>query len=214
MQYEALCLIVKDTLGSSVLKTAKKEGMQGGTVFYGYGSSDHSLSKFFGVDQLRKECLFFVSDKETVSDTLRVLTDTFQLDKPNKGVAFTMPLNQLFGAGKIDYEKETQGKESMYMHQAIFVIVERGKSEEVLEAAAKVGSKGGTVIHARGSGAEETKRFFQMDIEPEKDIVLILAKESEAKHITDVISDTLHLDEPNSGILFQMGLNETRGLIK
>ena len=212
MEYEALCLIVKDTLGSSVLKKAKKEGMKGGTVFYGYGSSDHGLSKFFGVDQLRKECLFFVSNKKRVSDTLKILTKTFQLDKPNKGVAFTMSLNQLFGAGKVDYEKETQGKEQTYMHQAIFVIVERGKSEDVLDAAAKAGSKGGTVIHARGSGAEETKRFFQMDIEPEKDIVLILAKESEATQITQEIREALNLDEPNSGILFQMGLNETRGL--
>lgn len=215
MTYEVLCLIMKDSIGSQVLKMAKKQGMQGGTVFYGHGSSENAIWNFLGLEETRKECLFFVAEKEIVSQTLKALTKEFHLDKPHHGLAFTVSLNQLLGTVEKNWTaKESKRREERTMNQAIFVIVERGKSEEVLEAAKRAGSRGGTVIHARGSGAEETKRFFQMDIEPEKDVVLILAKESEAKQITEEIHKELKLDEPNSGILFQMDVNETRGLVE
>lgn len=214
MGYEVLCLIIKDSIGSQVLKTAKKQGMQGGTVFYGVGASQSKVWKMLGLDELRKECLFFVSDQEKVAQTLEVLTERYELDKPNHGIAFTVSLTQLLGAGILKNEGivEEPRKERKSMTQAIFVIVERGKSEDVLVAAKKAGSTGGTVIHARGSGAEEKKRFFHMDIEPEKDIVLILANDAEAEKISEEIREDLRLDEPNSGVLFQMDVNETRGL--
>lgn len=212
MHYEALCLIVQDTLGSQVLKKAKKEGLQGGTVFYGYGSSQNPVLRFFGVEESRKECLFFISTKEVVATALDTLTESFQLDKPHHGVAFTLPLSAVFGIKEANLETSPREKERKQMHQAIFVIVERGKSEDVLAAAAKAGSTGGTVIHARGSGAEETTRFFQMDIEPEKDVVLILAKHDQAENIAAEINQSLQLDQPNSGILFQMDVTDTRGI--
>lgn len=98
------------------------------------------------------------------------------------------------------------------MYQAIFVIVDEGESDRVLEAANEAGSQGGTVIHAHGSGGKETKRVFNMEIEPEKDIVLILSRDEITDGITRAINKEMNLEEPNAGILFTTDLSETRGI--
>lgn len=216
MTYEVLTVIVPDKMGKHILKQAKEAGMPGGTVFYGQGVSQNKLLKVFGLEETRKECLLFVSDEETVAQTRNRLTDLFKMDQPGHGILFSFSLNQILG---FHQEKEwtpekekADRKERKTMHEAIFVIVERGESERVLEAAHEAGATGGTVIHARGSGAEQKKRLFNMDIDPEKDVVLILAHQDQGDEITDRIHRELDLDQPNHGVLFRLGVNETRGL--
>jgi len=99
------------------------------------------------------------------------------------------------------------------MHQAIFVIVDEGEAERVLDAANAAGSQGGTVIQAHGSGGKDTKRVFNMEIEPEKDIVLIISPDTLTDKIVGAINEELNLEEPNAGILFTTDLSETRGIV-
>ena len=53
------------------------------------------------------------------------------------------------------------------VHCAIMVIVD-GKAEKVIDAATEAGSKGGTVINARGSGIHETSRLFSWKLSLKK----------------------------------------------
>ncbi len=98
------------------------------------------------------------------------------------------------------------------MYQAITVVVEKGKAEDVIDAALKAGSKGGTIINARGSGVHETSRLFAMDIEPEKEMVLILSKSEQTEKIVSSIRTSLKIDEPGMGILYIQHVNEVCGL--
>ena len=133
--------------------------------------------------------------------------------KQNSGIAFTIPLEEVIGQafgknGKHSVVEEE--KEEMY--KAIFTIVEREQSEDVIDAAEKAGSKGGTVIYARGSGVTETQKLFAMEIEPEKAIVLVLAEKDKVQSIVDSISTNLGIEEPNSGIIFTTSVSNAKGL--
>jgi len=68
------------------------------------------------------------------------------------------------------------------------------------------------VLHGRGSGTEETLKLFNMEIEPEKEILLILAKKEECNPIIDALNLNLKLDEPGHGILFVQDINQAYGL--
>ena len=99
------------------------------------------------------------------------------------------------------------------MYHAITTIVDRGKAEDVIDAATKAGSKGGTIINARGSGIHETSKLFSMDIEPEKEIVIILSEvESTENRIFD--KKPLKIDEPGNGIIFIQDVNKTYGIYR
>ncbi len=75
-------------------------------------------------------------------------------------------------------------------YEAIFTIVDRGVSDSVIDAATKAGSTGGTIIHGRGgSGTQETAKLFNLEIEPEKDIILILSKVDKTEDIVTSIEE-------------------------
>lgn len=98
------------------------------------------------------------------------------------------------------------------MYQVILTIVEKGSAEQVIDAAMKAGSHGGSIINARGSGVHETSRLFGLKVEPAKELVLILAASDAVRDIVRQISADLRLDEPGNGIVFVQDLARVRGL--
>ena len=104
--------------------------------------------------------------------------------------------------------------EDITMYQVITSIVDKGKAEDVIEAASKAGSKGGTIVNGRGSGIHETSKLFSMDIEPEKEIVIILSEISMTEAIVASIRETLNVDVPGKGIIYIQDTNKTYGIYK
>lgn len=98
------------------------------------------------------------------------------------------------------------------MYHVINIIVDKGKAEEVVDAANLAGSTGGTIINARGSGTHETSKVFAMDIEPEKEIVMILSACERTNDIVASIREKLKMDAPGNGIMFIQDVNKTYGL--
>ncbi|MCI6585151.1 MAG: transcriptional regulator [Mobiluncus porci] len=96
--------------------------------------------------------------------------------------------------------------------QLLTTIVDRGRSEDVVEAAQSAGSRGGTVIAGRGSGVAQTELVLGMEIEPEKDIVFMLTPGEMSGRIEEAIADRLDLEKPNTGILFVQNVVAVSGL--
>ena len=99
-------------------------------------------------------------------------------------------------------------------HQAIFIIVDKGKAEEAMKVANSAGATGGTIINARGSGIHEQMKLFQMSIEPEKEIVLIVSKVETTEAIVEAIKVDLDIEKPGNGIIFVQDVRQTIGLDK
>ena len=58
----------------------------------------------------------------------------------------------------------------------IITIVNSGFSELALEAAKSAGAHGATIINARGAGIHEVEKFFDVTIQPEKEIIFTLVE--------------------------------------
>ncbi|HLU23544.1 MAG TPA: P-II family nitrogen regulator [Bacillaceae bacterium] len=211
--YEIVCVIVNFGLGSKILQTAKKCGISGGTVLLGKGTINNRLLNFLALSEMRKEIVVMVSNKTTADQALEELDNKYKFNKPGHGIAFTIPVKNVFGASKCrpDDTKESRGAENT-MYDAITIIVEKGNAEYVIDAATEAGSKGGTIINARGSGIHETSKLFSMEIEPEKEIVMILSKKEITDAIVTSIRNKLKIDEPGNGIIFIQEVSSTHGI--
>jgi nitrogen regulatory protein PII len=77
----------------------------------------------------------------------------------------------------------------------------------------EAGAKGGTIIHARGTGEYEIEKIFSMEIEPEKDIVLIIVKEELTEAVVNSIRDKLDIEKEGAGIIFVQEVDQAYGLI-
>ncbi|NLM72700.1 MAG: P-II family nitrogen regulator [Clostridiaceae bacterium] len=213
-QIETFFIIVNYGLGSKVIKLARKLGISGGTCLLGKGTSENHLLELLGISDIRKEIVLLVGEKQIAYNALEELDKKFDFHKPNHGIAFSISVSDLIGCHNFNEYKECKDEGGESMYKAIFVIVDRGKAEAVMDAAKSAGAKGGTIINARGSGIHETQKLFAMEIEPEKEIVMILTETSITDNVTATINESMKLSEPGNGIMFVLNVNKTYGLVK
>ncbi|MBE7078018.1 MAG: P-II family nitrogen regulator [Clostridiales bacterium] len=97
-------------------------------------------------------------------------------------------------------------------HEAIFCIVNSGYSELVMDAAKKLGARGGTVINARGTANKDAETFFHITIQPEKEIVMILVPTKIKDDVLHALYKEAGLDTPGQGIAFAMPVDNVVGI--
>ncbi len=211
--YELICVVVSDGLGSKVIKEAKSAGITGATVMLGTGTVKKHYLSYLGLSDMRKEIVLMVSGKDTARSAAEALNEKFRFDKPGHGIAFTTAVCEVTGTSSCSCcNTGKRGEDAVY--NIITTIVDKGKAEDVIDAAVKAGSKGGTIINARGSGIHETSKLFSMTIEPEKEIVLIIAEREVTEAIIDSIRESLNIEEPGNGIIYVQHVDSAYGLYK
>lgn len=212
---EQICLIVNDGQASRILQYAKKHGINGGTIIRGMGTIRNRILEFMGLHEIHKEIVFFVAPAKVAHRVLEEINEAFALEKPNHGIAYSTAVCNIIGSKNIACAViENQGEDVKLKYHVINIIVDNGRAEEVVKAAEAAGSKGGTVIHARGSGVHEHAKVFNMDIEPEKEMVLILSEADSTDAIIESVRQALKLDEPGNGIIFVQNALRTYGIFK
>lgn len=212
--YEIIWIIVDFGNASKIVRYAMKQGINGATIFLGKGTINNYFLKLLDITDVRKEVIMMVAHKDVVDRVLPELDKKFQFEKPHHGIAFTMSVNSVYGIRKDSSTEDVKEEGGKSMHKAIFVVVDRGKAEYVLDSAIAAGAKGATIINARGSGIHEQKVLFSFPIEPEKEILLIIAENETAENIIDAIRRDHKIDEPGRGILFVLDVNKTFGLTR
>ncbi len=214
-RFQLICFIVNDGMSSKVIHEAKKCNIQGSTVFLGKGTIHNTVLEYLGLTDTRKEIIFMLADYETADHALSNLNQHFKLEKPNHGIAFSIAISEVAGTSHINCSKKIEEEErNNAMYHLLTSIVEKGKAEDVISAANEAGSTGGTIINGRGSGVHETTKLFMMDIEPEKEIVMILSEPEKTEAIMASIRSKLKMDEPGNGILYVQEVQNAYGIFK
>lgn len=211
--FKLIYVIVNHGMGSKILRKAKDCGITGGTIILAKGTVNNSILNFLSLTDERKEIVLMAADHRVAECALEQLNKTFSFEKPNQGIAFSIKIGEIHGSTVIESEEadKERGVEKL-MYQMIITIVDRGKAEDVIDAAKAAGSKGGTIVSARGSGIHETSRLFQMDIEPEKEMVFILSKKDITEAIVSSIRENMEIDKAGKGIVFIQDVNNVYGL--
>lgn len=99
-----------------------------------------------------------------------------------------------------------------YPHEVIFCIVNAGFADAVMDAAKEFGARGGTVIHARGTANSEAEKKFQIAVQPEKEMVMILVPAEIKDDILHALYRAVGLKTPGQGIAFSMPVDAVVGL--
>ena len=99
-----------------------------------------------------------------------------------------------------------------YTYEMIVCIVNSGFSDDVMSAAREYGAKGGTVLTARGTANQEAEKFFQLTIQPEKEMVLILVPSDIKDDILHALYRAVGLKTPGQGIAFSLPVDGVVGL--
>ena len=95
--------------------------------------------------------------------------------------------------------------------ELIVTICEKGYTEKVMDAAREAGAAGGTVIHAKGTGAKYAK-FFGLSIADEKEMIYIVSTKENKKNIMTAIVQGAGPHTDAHSIVFSLPVSDTAGL--
>ena len=99
-----------------------------------------------------------------------------------------------------------------FNHEVIFCVVNAGFSDAVMDAAKEFGAGGGTVIRARGTASSEAEKLFNIVIQPEKEVVMILVDSAIRDDILHAVYKAVGLNTPGQGIAFSLPVDQVVGL--
>ena len=96
-----------------------------------------------------------------------------------------------------------------HQHELVVCIVDAGYSQNVMEAARSAGAKGGTIVRARGSANPEAEEFFNIHVQPDKEVLLILVPKDLKDDVLKAIYKDCGLADEAKGIAFSLPVNRT-----
>ena len=103
------------------------------------------------------------------------------------------------------------------MHfKLIIALVDDKKTDAVLDAARNAGATGSTILNqVRGEGIQQTKTFFGLNLETQRDMLMFLVEEHMSRQILESISAIGKFDDgPGTGIAFQLDVEDAVGVTR
>ena len=94
-------------------------------------------------------------------------------------------------------------------YELIVCIVNAGFSQNVMESARSAGAQGGTILRARGTANPEAEEFFSINIQPDKEVLLILVPKAIKDDVLKAIYKDCGLADEAKGIAFSLPVNRT-----
>ena len=96
-------------------------------------------------------------------------------------------------------------------HEVIVVMANRGCIDVVMDAARSAGATGGTVIHARGSGAAGDNHFYGVTLADERDVFFIVPHSEDRVRIMQAIVNGAGLHTPAKAAVFSIPIQHMVG---
>ena len=194
---QLLRIILPRGKGSKFMNILKDHGATAIGCFYGEGSAPSEILYSLAIDKTKKEIVTALIEEESVKKVIEKVSE--KLKAVNSAVAFSTSLE---GENNMEYV-------------CLYVIVDRHQGQKAIHIAQENGARGATVIHGRGSGeAVKSSLFLSMNIEPEKDLVIMLVKKDLVEKIQKEIYDQMDLASQGKGIIYSLPVNHVAGLVE
>lgn len=97
------------------------------------------------------------------------------------------------------------------IYKLVVAVVQRGYSDEVINAARSKGAKGAVILNGKGKGESERK-FFGFQVDPENETVLMLVKEELCVPIVKAIYAAVDYKSAARGMVFVLPVSYVSGM--
>ncbi len=197
----------------------KEYGITVTFLTFGQGTAASEVLDAFGLEAAEKAILFaFVTDAEW-ENVKTGLQKQIKIDIPGSGIAFIVPLSSIGGKKQLQFLTEgrefKKGEESTLKdtkYELLVVIANQGYTEMIMDAAREASASGGTVIHAKGTGAEKAEKFLGVSIATEKEMIFMVTRKENKNAIMKAIMEKAGIESKARSIVFSLPVTETAGM--
>ena len=185
------------------------------TIMHGEGTASQGILDFLGLTKTEKIILTSIIPDVEEKEILSYIKKEMKIKKIGNGVAFTSPLSSspLYIKEAFKEKEGTLMKNKNKYHLLLTIVVE-GYAEKVMTIAKKCGANGGTLIKGREIGSKSGFKFFNVEVEPEKDIILIVCKDEEKNKIMEGILEKFGANSVARGVCLSLPIDNVTGAIE
>lgn len=187
-------------------------------VLHGRGTATDRMLDLLGIESRENRIVLTVADPQKTRELIEEQRRVLYLGMPGNGLVIALPIKSIGGGKTLAYlSGDVSPKytpEAAYDHELILAIANEGCTDMVMDAARAAGATGGTVIHGKGVGQENAKKFFNVSIAQEKEVVMIVAYRPQKAAIMQSILKLAGPDSKAGAIVLSLPVSEIAGLRK
>ncbi len=218
--YQLLLLIATPKLADKAADLFLKSALPIQYRLTGQGTASSEIMDTLGLGSTDKAILASTVPHDFGKEMLKLLHTKLRLDAMGSGIAFTIPLtgasNLLLQLMQQTAAQTPQGKDGISVtnrnYALIAAVVNRGFSDDVMNAARGAGAGGGTVVHSRSIGSEIAAKTWGLGVQEEKEIVLILAETENKVAIMSAISEACGVCTEAGGLVTALPIDDVMGI--
>ena len=158
----------------------------------GHGTAAKSMLDLLGIESTEKRIIMTVANSEKTQQFIKDMRQQLYIGIPGHGIVIAIP--------------ELNGK-----YELIVIVANEGRTDQVMNAARAAGATGGTVLHGKGTGSQNPKKFYNVSIASEKEVILMVAQNDRKAAIMQSVLHHAGPDSEAGAILFSLPVSEVAG---
>ena len=183
----------------------------------GRGTATENQLNILGLEPMQKALIAGVISGKDIPGFFKEAKKEFMIDVPGNGIMMTVPLKSVTGGRTLAYmtnqrEMNKEMPKMEFNYELIVIIANSGHIDDVMDVARTAGADGGTVIHAKGTGAKFSDRFFGVSLADEKEVIFIAETKAKKAAIMKAVAEQMGPATPAGAICFSLPVSEIAGL--
>ena len=213
-----LILITQREYSEKYLDFFSRHGVYRVLSTLAHGTANAKTLDYLGVEKTEKMTFEAIIKDDQIEQLVKDMYIEMDIGSANNGIAVFVNIDGVGGKSSLDYfmgNQTIEKKEIEEMSESkivlIITVVDKGNTDLVMDAARAVGASGGTVVKAKGTGAEIAK-FFGVSISEEKEMVYIVAERTNRDAIMHAIMEKAGSNTEAHGVLFSLPVDNVVGI--
>lgn len=202
--------IVESEKGHKLIEVLEKQNITMNIQTVGFGTAPTEMMDIFGLGSNDKDIVISMASKKSINSLMANFGNNFSSYTKYGGLLIVLnvlAVNRLVAeALNHDLPEEIMMQEEVVMknehkHYLVMITVNRGYTDSVMEVAKKAGATGGTVIKGRLAETEKLKAVTDIEVEEERESIIILAPADVSARILEDVNEKYGLRSEARGIL-------------
>lgn len=214
MDMRALVVIVTPVLAEVTRQIFKEAGAEVRYEIDGEGTASREWMDVLGLGSAAKKLLVGILPSAEADTLAEKLNKSLPLRKAGNGIVFTVPAEKMKDFAQLQ-QKEASLEDKISEEKICYlvsIIANKGRSEDVMDAARTVGASGGTVIHGEDVRHHALVRAWGLRHSETKEIVLILSEASKVMGLMKAVTEQCGENEKVQARAFASQVDRVYGL--
>ena len=218
MQLNLVVTVINRTREKFLRTIVKELEIPFSFTMLGNGTATRSQLDFYGLEETEKAVVTFVADAESTRGLFRKAKQRMFLDVPGNGIMMAIPMKSVGGGSTLAFLTNNAERDdgapdlTNISHELVVVVCNHGYTDDVMDVARSAGAGGGTVLHAKGTGAALAKKFFGVTLAEEKEIILIASATGQRSAIMQAVASGCGPKTKAGAISFSLPVTQLTGI--